>query len=74
MAVNPVRECDIAKRMKNGADVESTDSEDCKGQGVSLSVTRKDETAGRGDCAGNAANSRRQQTGYGCGRSPVYKL
>ena len=43
------------------------------GQGVSLSVTRQDETAGKGDCAGNAANSRRQQTGYGCGRSAVDK-
>jgi len=30
LAVNQVRECDIAKRMKNGADVESTDSEDCR--------------------------------------------
>jgi len=30
LAVNPVRECDIAKRMKNRADVESTYSEDCR--------------------------------------------
>ena len=30
LAVNPVTECDIAERMKNGADVESTDSEDCR--------------------------------------------
>ena len=30
LAVNPVTECDRAKRMKNAADVESTDSEDCR--------------------------------------------
>ena len=48
LAVNPVRECDIAERMKNGADDESTDSEDCKASmchSVSPDRTKLRETA-----------------------------
>ena len=42
MTINQVRECGRVKRMKNGADVESTDGEVCRAR-IQFDATRKEK-------------------------------
>ena len=42
MTVNQVRECVRVERMKNGADVKSTDAEVCRAR-IQFDVTRKEK-------------------------------
>jgi len=47
VTINQVRECGRVKRMKNGADVESTDGEVCRAR-IQFDATRKEKKARRG--------------------------
>ena len=64
VGVDQIRQCSRMKRLENGADVESAQSEVCWAR-IQFNVTRKEERRGEADCgngvcAGEQRAERRQ--------------